>query len=181
LMTAALYGDTALVKRLVSAGADPNAKNSAGATALMWAVPDIDKMTLLLDAGADPNARSDDRRTALVVASGIVGAAPALRLLLDYGADPWAWYATDPSPLREAARVDDAETFRVLLDYGANPKGAGGPPAAFLRTTCFRCAELIGAGAGGPLPRRPAETGAASTAPRYDPGRSARPTPVGAM
>src|SRR6185436_14374312 len=70
LMTAALYGDTALVKRLLTAGADPNANSSVGATALMWAVPDIDKMTLLLDAGADPNARSDDRRTALVVASG---------------------------------------------------------------------------------------------------------------
>src|SRR5712692_2332063 len=40
LMTAALYGDAALVKRLLSAGADPNATNSAGATALMWAVPD---------------------------------------------------------------------------------------------------------------------------------------------
>jgi ankyrin repeat protein/mono/diheme cytochrome c family protein len=178
LMTAALYGDTALVKRLLAAGADPNATNSAGATALMWAVPDSDKMELLLDAGADANARSGDRRSALVVASGIVGAAPALRLLLDYGADPWVWQATDPSPLREAARVDDAEMFRVLMEYGANPKGASGVPATFLRTNCFRCAEL--AGAGGPLSRRPAETGTASIGPRYDPGRSARPTPVGA-
>jgi ankyrin repeat protein len=177
LMDAALYGDAALVKRLLSAGADPNAKNIAGATALMWAAPDPDKMQLLLDAGADANARSDDRRSALLVSSGIVGAAPALRLLLDYGADPSVWHATDPSPLREAARVDDAEMFRVLLEYGVSPKGADGVTATFLRTNCFRCAEL--AGAGGPLRRRPAESEAAATAPRYDPGRAARPTPVG--
>lgn len=177
LMAAALYGDAALVKRLLTAGADPNVKNSAGATALMWAAPDSDKMQLLLDAGADVNARSDDRRSALVVASGIVGAAPGVRLLLEYGADASVWHATDPSALREAARVDDAETFRVLLEYGASAKGAGGVPATFLRTNCFKCAAL--ADAGGPLPRRPPEPIAQSTAPRYDPGRAARPTPVG--
>jgi ankyrin repeat protein len=178
LMAAALYGDAALVKRLLAAGADPNATNSAGATALMWAAPDPDKMQLLLDAGADVNARSDDRRSALVVTSGIVGAAPALRLLLDYGADPSIWQPGDPSPVREAARVDDAAMFRTLLEFGVSLKGPAAVPAAFLRTNCFKCAEL--AGAGGPLLRAPAETGAGSTAPRYDPGRAARPTPVGA-
>jgi ankyrin repeat protein len=177
LMTAALYGDAALVKRLLNAGADPDARNSAGATALIWAVPDLEKMQRLLDAGVDVNARSDDRRTALAVASGIVGAAPALRLLLDYGADASVWQATDPSPLREAVRADDAEMFGVLLEYGASMKGAGAPSGNFVRTACAKCAALIGAG--GPLPVRPPESAAASTAPRYDPGRSAHPTPVG--
>src|SRR5262245_4045448 len=41
LMAAALYGDAARMKRLLRAGADPNATNVAGATALMWAVPDV--------------------------------------------------------------------------------------------------------------------------------------------
>jgi len=36
LMAAALYGDAALVQRLLAAGADPGASNGAGATALMW-------------------------------------------------------------------------------------------------------------------------------------------------
>jgi mono/diheme cytochrome c family protein len=177
LMAAALYGDAALVKRLLTAGADPNATNTAGATALMWAAPDLEKMQLLLDAGADVNARSDDRRSPVIVTSGIVGAAPALRLLLDYGADPSVWLATDASPLREAARADDAEMFRVLLDYGANPKGTGTVAPALLRELCSRCAEFVGAG--GALPRTTPPPGAETTAPRYDPGRAARPTPVG--
>ena len=180
LMTAALYGDVALLKRLLAAGADPNAANNAGATALMWAAPDAEKMQLLLDAGADVNARSEDRRSALLITSGSVGAASAVRLLLEYGADPSSWRQGDVSPLREAARVDDVEMFRLLVAYGANPKGAGAPSATTLRTNCFACAEAAGVSAGGPLARVPPPEGAGSTAPRYDPGRAARPTPVGA-
>src|SRR5436189_244371 len=37
LMYAALYGDLKSMRVLLDAGADPNAKNYAGATALMWA------------------------------------------------------------------------------------------------------------------------------------------------
>src|SRR5262245_42454132 len=179
LMTAALHGDVAMVTRLLQAGADVNTTNAAGATALMWAVPDVGKMRLLLDAGADVNARSDDRRTALVITSGIVGAAPALRLLLDYGADPWILYPTDPSPLREAARIDDAEMFALLLEYSGTARNATGLPAQFVRINCAKCAAIVGAG--GPLPRLPPESAATDTAPRYDPGRAARPTPIGTM
>ena len=179
LMTAALYGDAALVQRLLAAGADPNAANSAGATALMWAPPNAETMRLLLVAGADVNARSEDRRSALSITSGTVGAAPALRLLLDYGADPWPWRQSDPSPLREAARVDDVEMFGALLEYGASLKSPGAPSTTLMRTNCFACAERAGVSAGGPLPRMPPPAGAGSTAPRYDPGRSARPTPIG--
>jgi hypothetical protein len=53
-------------------------------------------------------------------------------------------------------------------------KGAGAPSGTFVRTACAKCAALVGAG--GPLPVRPPES---ATAPRYDPGRSARPTPIG--
>ena len=180
LMTAALYGDAALVKRLLTAGADPNAVNSAGATALMWAVPDAAKMQLLLDAGADANAKSDDRRSALVIAADTVGAGAAVRLLLEYGADPSLWRASDPSPLREAARVGDLDMFRTLMEYGVSVKDAGGPSTTFLRTNCFSCAQLAGVAGDGPLEKVPPPPGADSTAPKYDPGRSARPTPVGA-
>ena len=49
LIYAALYGDAALVKRLLANGADPNASNAAGATALMWAMPHTNRM--------DPSSR----------------------------------------------------------------------------------------------------------------------------
>jgi hypothetical protein len=62
---------------------------------------------------------------------------------------------------------------------GAGARPAGGLSPEFLRTNCFRCAELAGAAGGGPLPRRPPESNAASTGPRYDASREARPTPVG--
>ena len=177
LLAAALYGDAALVRGLLARGGDPNAATIAGATALMWAVPDVEKMRLLLDAGAAANARSDDHRSPILIASGIVGAADAVRLLLEYGADPFPWRASELSPLRESARAGDADIFRVLLDYGVGPKSSGAPSARFVRTNCERCAAMIGAG--GPLPRVPPDAGAESTAPRYDPGRSARPTPIG--
>ena len=74
LMAAALYGDADLMKRLMAMGADAGASNVAGATALMWALPDTDKMRIVLDAGVSVDARTDDRRTALVIAAGIVGA-----------------------------------------------------------------------------------------------------------
>ena len=177
LMAAALYGDAALVGRVLAAGGNVNAANVSGATALMWAIPNVDSMQLLLDAGADANARSDDLRSPVVIASGIVGAAAAVELLLDYGADPWPWRASEVSPLREAARAGDPDVFRALLEYGLGPKSAGAPSATTVRINCAKCADLIGAGT--PLPRQAPPPGADATAPRYDPGRAARPTPIG--
>jgi glucose/arabinose dehydrogenase len=148
-------------------------------TALMLAVPDPAKMRALLDGGADVNARSSDRRSPLVIAAGIAGATPALKLLLDYGADPSLWRTTDPTPLREAARVADVEMFRLLLPYFGSGGASAVPPSEFLRTVCFACAQLAGTGSGGPLALAPPTATSESTAPRYDPGRSARPTPIG--
>jgi hypothetical protein len=118
----------------------------------MWAAPGVDKMRLLLDGGASADARSDDRRTALVTAAGMVGGAPAVTLLLEYGASPSPLTASDPSPLREAARVNNADAFGVLLDYGADTSRV---PAAFLRANCFACAAALGVGGDGPLGRIP--------------------------
>jgi hypothetical protein len=153
LMFAALYADASLVTQLLAAGADPNQANAVGVTALMWAIPDVEKMRVLLNAGADVNARSEEYRTALVIAAGTVGARPAVQLLLDYGAAAWALLAgSSPGPLREAARVDSPEVFRVLLEYGADPSVV---TETSLRTNCFECAKLVGKAGDGPLARLP--------------------------
>jgi ankyrin repeat protein len=132
LRFAALNGDATLMKRLIDLGAAPGASNVAGATALMWAVPDLDKMRLLLASDVNVDARSEDRRTAVVIAAGIVGSAPAIRLLLEYGASPFSAAPNDPSPLREAARVNNTDVFRLLLDSGADGSVVD---RTFLRTT----------------------------------------------
>lgn len=176
LLAAALYGDAPLVKRLVAAGADVDAASPAGATPLMWAVPDVAKMRVLLDAGADANARSDEGRTPLLIASGVAGGTPAARLLIAYGADVTAARGI-VTPLHEAARVDDVELFRLLLNArGVRPSSV---EPWYVRTNCAKCAALVAAG--DPLARQPPESNAAATAPIYDPGRLAIPTPLGTM
>ena len=175
-MTAALYGDAALVTRLLAAGADPNARNSAGATALMWAAPDVAKMRALLDAGADVNAHSDDRRSPLVITTDIVGAAPALRLLLEYGADASPWQASDPSPLREAARVDDCRDVSPADGVRRQPEERR---RAVRDVSAHQLFHVRAAGRRGwrrTAAALPPPPGAGATAPRYDPGPSARPT-----
>ncbi|HZR25085.1 MAG TPA: c-type cytochrome domain-containing protein, partial [Vicinamibacterales bacterium] len=151
LLTAALYGTAPSLQRLLATGASPNAATAFGVTPLMLAVPDIAKMQMLLDAGADVNARSDEGRSALAIAAGTVGAAPAVRLLLEYGADVTLARASDASPMREAMRVNDRDIQQALADYGALS----------------------------PIIRPATALDAKSTAPLYDPGRLAVPTPRG--
>jgi hypothetical protein len=51
-MRAVLDADVGVVKLLLSKGADANTPNKKGATALLWALHDPDKVKLLLDHGA---------------------------------------------------------------------------------------------------------------------------------
>jgi len=87
-MYAVLYSNAATLARLLKQGADPNKRNDANASALMWAAKDLEKTRLLLDHGADVNAKSDDLRTPLMIAARRPGGAPIVKLLLDHGANP---------------------------------------------------------------------------------------------
>ena len=147
LMTAVLHGDRAAVRRLLDEGAAVDARNGAGATALMWAVGDLEIARLLVDRGADVNAKSDDERTPLMAAAGRHGSAPVVKLLLDRRADP---SATAPgrgvrtSALLEASLVGDAETMRLLIAAGADVKAMGFVELAFaLAADCAACADLV--------------------------------------
>lgn len=147
LMSAALYGDAESVRLLLEAGADPNIRNAAGATALMWAVDDPDKTRLLIRSGADVNARSDDGRTPLLIAATWRGSYEVVRLLLDHQANPSSLvntYRGPMTPLRLAAESGDEAVLRLLLDRGADARAMGGvlPTLAAMNASDPECISL---------------------------------------
>ena len=146
-MYAALYGDSDAVRRLLEYHADPNTRNEAGATALMWAVGNLEKTRLLVDHGADVNARSDGSRTPLMIAAARHGSLPVVKLLLDNGANP---NAQSPglsgvmTPLAEAAYAGDEAVMRTLIDHGADVNGAGVNTLSFaIMTNCAQCIDMV--------------------------------------
>jgi ankyrin repeat protein len=147
LMYAVLYGDADAVRLLLDNGADPNARNEAGASALLWAVDDLEKTRVLLQRGADVNARSDDGRSALSIAASRFGSLAVVSILLDAGADPSVKspsYKGPLTPLGEAADVGDEAVVRLLIERGANVKSAGPLPLiAALKANDARCVDLL--------------------------------------
>lgn len=144
LMYAALYGDAGSVRLLLESGADPNARNDSGVTALMYAVGDLDKTRILIQHGAKVNERSDDGRSPLLIAAGLVGNAPAVKLLLDNGADPLLRVGNDPVPLDQAASAGDLATIQLLIERGADPKTV--PPSSLInsvRSECLACLDTF--------------------------------------
>lgn len=76
LMRAAEFGDVSVVEKMVLAGADVNAKDENGWTALMYSAKESDNCDLhemvgclVKQGGADINAVNDDGETALFVAA----------------------------------------------------------------------------------------------------------------
>lgn len=164
LVQAAVNGDLATVRRLIEAGADPNSVDQYGRGPLLnfdpeitrvllqhGADPDVQRnehispvlgasgnvecMKLMLEAGASVNRASDHNgETALHDYAGSSDA-EAVRLLLDYGANPNA--RTKPgmktyalwrdarvkgeTPLHRAAAWGSPEVIQMLLDAGADP------------------------------------------------------------
>ncbi len=121
---AAMTGDVASVRALLSAGADVNAPQGDGMTALHWAARSANAALagLLLEAGADVGAVTRiGAYTPLLLASE-VGSAHVVRLLLAGGAEQTA--TTDDvggaTPLHLAAGAGDAETVRLLLEHGGD-------------------------------------------------------------
>ena len=88
LMSAALAGQTEMVKALLLHGVDVNTRTREGRTALMFAVINKHAATVqtLLEFGADVNAQSDLGFTPLILAA-CSGDARITQALLDRGAD----------------------------------------------------------------------------------------------
>ncbi len=132
-------GDTHQLRRFLDQGADVNARDTRGNTALMLATvyAGPDSMRLLLDRGADIDATNNAGANALM------RAAPddfKVRLLLEYGADPNARSAFGNTALMLAARpANSHRAVGLLLSRGADARA----------TNRFGATALMAAAAGG--------------------------------
>ena len=124
LILSAAYGTPATVKLLLDAGADVNAANAAGATALMRGVFDAQRVKLLLAHGANPNLHSSFGNTAVILAARSADSHRTVSLLLDHGAEANATNNWGATALSAACAGGDIETAKILLDRGADPNAA---------------------------------------------------------
>ncbi len=117
--------DTARVRALLDAGADPGTARADGATALLWAAhwDDGEAVELLLRAGADANAADDHGVTPLARACENASRALVGRLLAA-GADPNVAQTNGLTPLMTAARTGSLTVVEALLAHGADVDAA---------------------------------------------------------
>lgn len=142
LMLATLFADAACVELLLERGADPNQAAAAGATPLMWAIPDIGKTRLLIERGAKVNTQSSNLgRTPLLIAAGYPGTVTLLKLLLAHGADLHAKDGAGFTALAMAMQSADVEVLRFLVDSGLDPKDE--VPAGALRAVYGRSRPAV--------------------------------------
>ncbi len=120
LIDAVKTGPLAAVARLIDAGADPNAVEPDGTSALHWAVQRDrhDVARRLITAGADVDAANRYGVTPLTLAA-TNGSAVMVEALLAAGASPETPTPGGDTPLMIAARTGRADVLRLLLDAGA--------------------------------------------------------------
>ena len=162
LMYAAAGGGEAMMKRLIDAGADVNARNSFDATALHWCGGSLHRIKMLVDHGAMVNVRSRQGHTPVMVAAGTAGSRPAVQTARLQGGvaclDAAHWRAGEVRvgrharqrrrhgswPAGNAAGTNDTALVKFIVETG----GAGalaGPNGPFALTTAasFGNLELV--------------------------------------
>ena len=148
LHVASAFGNAAVVKTLLDAGADANAHDGYGWTVLHWAAEYSEApavVNALLAAGAAANALDEYGNTPLHWAAGNSKAPGVVQALLDGGAHVNARDKDGSTPLHAAARWSETlGVVRVLLaagadvhardnagetplDWGRNHRGTAGP------------------------------------------------------
>jgi N-acyl-D-amino-acid deacylase len=113
--SAALFGSAKDLTALLDNGLSPDSRTSLGTTLLMMAVPDAEKVRLLLARGADVELRSRSGFDAVTIAATYRGTAPSLRLLLE------GRHGKAEKPLSRASMTGDVEIVKLLLEHGADP------------------------------------------------------------
>ena len=120
---AAMRGDTAAVRTLVGQGADVNAAQGDGMTALHWTAlnGDLKTMNVLLSASArtDVTTRLGGYTPLHLASAG--GHAAEVRRLLEAGSNPAPFTTTGVQAVHQAAQAGNADALAALLDRGADP------------------------------------------------------------
>jgi ankyrin repeat protein len=121
LVDAARNGDHDALRALVRKGADVNAADADGTTALQWASyrDDLESAEILIRAGAAVDTANDLGATALWAASQNGGEA-MVRTLLAAGANPNAALLAGETPVMVAARAGKPRVVERLIAAGAN-------------------------------------------------------------
>ena len=103
LIETARHQDAEAVRLLLTSGADPDARQSDGATALHWAVyqEDVDMLAALVRAGANVNSTNRLGASPLYLAAKN-GNAELIKNLLRAGADPNLTLPNGETPLMSA-------------------------------------------------------------------------------
>jgi ankyrin repeat protein len=124
LMYSAVVGSPESMRLLLDNAADPNLTNTAGSTALMFSVTEMEKVRLLVDRGANVNAVTKFGRTPLLLAAMSDGSAGIVRLLVERGADVKAVDGIKSNALHAAATGNDIDTIRQLVSAGLDVNAA---------------------------------------------------------
>lgn len=118
---AARRGDREAVRALLKAGADVNAAEGDGTTALHWAARsgDADLVQMLVSAGANVRATTRLGAYTPLMMAAQAGHSAAVAALLAGGADVEATTTTGTTPLMFAAQSGDTRTATMLVEGGA--------------------------------------------------------------
>ena len=121
LIESARHQDAAVVRQLLTEGADPDMRQPDGATALHWAAyrEDVAMLTALIDAGADVNAVNRLDASPLYLAAKS-GNADLIAKLIDAGANPDLALQGGETALMTAARAGTTKGVEALIVAGAD-------------------------------------------------------------
>jgi ankyrin repeat protein len=121
LIDAVKHSDTAAVRNLIQSGADVNAAEIDGTTALHWAVSrdDLKAVDLLIAAKANVKALNRYGVSPLAIACNDAGA-PVVERLLKAGADPNSASPEGETALMTAAHAGKVDVIKALYAAGAD-------------------------------------------------------------
>ncbi|MDX1980213.1 MAG: ankyrin repeat domain-containing protein [Bryobacteraceae bacterium] len=140
---AAAFGTPAIMRQLLDAGADIEAKNRFGQRPLHWAFAHRERTALLLERGASINAQANDGRTALYLAASQRHSEDVVTLLLERGADPNLATTNGRTPLMAASGAGAVNLMRQLIEKADIHAVSGTGSVALMDAASSRSFEAV--------------------------------------